>query len=1153
MSSGKDYWVNAKELTENELSDGATRMLLAIDRAAWSGKEEARRACEFLFALSNTALPDVRGNYFWPSAFAEVVRRSRSRDHTPTKARFEKYFREAISEVFSKELERLGQHGIHNRYIAVVFKQAGIGKDRNQILRGYLEFLVDRFSLNSANDTHSEGAGSIAARALKEYLQAVPEALRKDVHYFSAVLVRLGSEVLVLANALENDPNRADAAEWSWVQLRNFWIQRTGIDLEELTPSASHVLLDLVGSLSKQWLRRDIFRLGKTGSITLRLPDGHDLSHFRNYRDIPVGPAELTVKGKRQLIRVTDRKELTSEYLSRSEPDVWHWQDDEYAFKISASPFVAGSPGTTAQPAAPYYVGDTLQGARRLGFFWGGTFEEGRFPESGPGPRRSFLNLRIGFGWRHDRLFLEIKGFSTSLPDNGSYTLAIGGREVWKGTIRFGKPERIRRHWVDVGRLSVDDSMLKVALTSDTDDSINTSVRIWPYTDKVFLVVGRKAYRSGSGIQLWQDGSGRFPEVRLVSSEPGQMLHLANLDPKESSSVPVSEHGFSITLLTIKSPGQASVRFGDAFWTMDCRPAAALRYAGQDVDAEINGILISGTGNISVVRALSQLRLRADYQRAFDDPLIGFWINTAGSELFCNIYNSDWLKEDSSSVLCLQRLMERNGLDLSFGAIGFVLGTQFSRSSRTFNFFIAPAEIGIEITRFGERSRLTFGFRDVETEIASNEEVTQLIFNERKLVSGCIKGPDWDVWFSWKPLIFDWTINGEIGIPSNYEYSLQSESFVRADRKLVGQLSAYEDDLPATIAISEGPATSISAAPTDLWQLLARHDGLLRLDKVGIVITQGSRHVAWTINLEPVLESVSCIVLSQIADHLELRAEVAIYGYRRGDLSICCVSEATNLEERAFLLPSSQMPALSSTTVDFAICLPRLDQSRLEILVLLDGKELGRSSVSYPESASNSGQPEPPIRELIDSYKRTGAPALLPAILRKLITAVADTPNMASSVGNIMTQIANHGEGNDEVWLNLGLNSLSLLRSAHPRYVRLPSELPKSENLGTTVCALWLLLAERYAAHGSLMPEHYIFAMNHVGAKLSSESAETNWTTKFTGLVYEFASRIPSRYALGGPYLAQLRPNIPLSPSASAEREILGAISSEYKNWQETV
>jgi len=1152
LSSEKDYWVNAKELTEDELSDRSTSILVEINRAAWISKDSAKRACEFLFGLSNTALPDVRGNYFWPSAYAEVLRRSQRRDQPPTQPRFERYFRDALGKAFGRELERLERHGIRNKYIAVVFKQAGIGKDRNQILKGYLEFLVDRFSLNSADGIHSEASHSIAARALKEYLQTVPEAVRQDVHFFSAVLVRLGSEILVLAHTIETDPNRADAADWSWGELRNFWIHRTGIDLEELTPSASHVLFGLVGSLSKQWLRRDIFRLGKTGSISLHLPDGHTLGQSRNYRDIPIGPAELSVKGRRQLIKITDRKELTSDFLARSERDVWHWLDDDYAFKVSTSPFVGTNPGAFPQPAVPFYGGETPESARRLGFFLGGVFEQGVVPESSLAPHRSFLKPHIGFGWRHDRLFLEIRGFATSLPDNGACTLAIGGREVWKGAVRLGRPEGMRRHWVDVGRLSADCSTLEATLTCDRDESIRTAISVWPHSDGVFLVVGRKAYRSGSRIQLWQVGSGSFQDIRLVSSEPEQKLHLENLDAKGTSSVSAGERVYSITLLTIKSPRQASIRFGDALWILDCRPAVALCYADPDDYPEINGVRISGTGNISIVRALPQLRLRSDCPQAFDDRSIGFWINTPGSELFCDVAPNDWSKDDSGSILCLCRLMERNGLDLPYGAIGFVLGTQSSRSSRVFNFFVAPEAISIEITRFGERSRLTLGTRDCVATIASNEDVTPLIFDERKLISGCLKGADWDIWFRWQPLVFDWTINGEIGMPCNYEYSLHSESFKRANRELVGRLSTREEGVIATIGIADDPTVRFGTAPADLWELLARDEKLNRLDKVEIVATQGARHVAWTLNLKPVLDSVNCSAVNQIADQLELRAEVALFGYRRGELTICCVSDSTVLEQRPFVVSASQRPVLSSTEVGFAICLPPQDRIHLEILVLWNGEELGRSTVVYPDSILNSGQQEPSLREAIESYKRTGAPALLPAILRNLITTVAYSPAKAFRVGNVMTGIAGHGEATDESWLNLGLNCLAQLRSDRPRYLHFPPELPKSQKLETTVCALWLLLAARYAAQGQMNPEHYVLAMDHVTSLLNSGSINNCWEGNFAELVCGFASGIPSRYALGS---GLFRPEAvtEASLSGSAEQMILEAISSEYKNRQETV
>lgn len=297
----EQYWVNPSQWSQSELDATAKDIACMAYASSYCSIEKCKKIREFILNISMTYLADVRGNYFWPELYKEISKRVADSHRFPSEGELATFCRKVLLRTDDSELSYLQNSLVHNRFIALIFEQAGIGKDRNKIIRQYLEWLVNnRASIAMGN------LGKCADIAVEKYIETQTADIQRDVNLLANVLARIGSELLALVDAIESHPDRVEIIEWSWEKLSLWWMGKTGFDLDVLTPSAANVLREWISRLSVVWTKSEIFRLSRTGIISCEWPDGSNCSSFTRYTELPLGNAVLIRGGRRQNIVVVD-------------------------------------------------------------------------------------------------------------------------------------------------------------------------------------------------------------------------------------------------------------------------------------------------------------------------------------------------------------------------------------------------------------------------------------------------------------------------------------------------------------------------------------------------------------------------------------------------------------------------------------------------------------------------------------------------------------------------------------------------------------------------------------------------------------------------------------------------------------------------------
>lgn len=1147
-SKERNYWVEARDWSDTELSKTASQIIDVVERGvsvlSWNDKFN----CEFLFELSRRSLPEVRGNYYWPSAYAEVVRRSEMISSEPTQHKFEKYFREAISSAYCREVGLLQKQGVHHKYVALIFQQAGIGKDRNRILKEFLEFLVEHYSSRDDSDTYL-----IVSQALEEFVKGQPDSSRVDVSFLTGVLTRIGQEVMVLVRALEREPGREEISNWTWDQLRSFWLSRAGVNLDELTPSAGHVILELISHLSTLWLRSKIFRLASSGKVSVTLPGRTAITACSRYRDIPIGPAEISFRGEKRSIMIVDHMELDPQKFSRLDKDVWHWLDDEYTYKLSKTGFDVLISGAKSQKAVPYFIGKRLQNAEQVGYFWGGYAPFGVIekPDSlnvTNRHSRADLSIHYGFSWRNDRLFVELKGFRTSKQNEEKCSLDIGGATVWSGALRNSRPTHLQRKWIDTTRLSIaEGGKTEVRFTNESGETLERTITLWPLSDEAFLVVGRKVYRNRALILLWDEG-GQRPEILLFTTRDDAGLDMQNLSVIGESQVSILGRNFKCLKLRLVTPKEARVQLGVSWWGIDCRRTIDFSYVTES-DIIKNEVIVSGVGNVRVVGDLKEIQLHTNDAKCFQESGLGFWVGTTGNEIFCTVDRDDWSSAEMPSVIKLYDVIDRNGIELELGVNRFVVGTPQSKSSKTFNYFLLPEAISVQSSRILQPSRISFEAGDPNHGIVSDDDVTLALLDERKMVRVRLGGGDWEVWFRWKPRIFDLTIAGLFGAQNNYSFSLAKHCCGNAPRRLPCHLYSYGGSDKPQIHLLGNAVDCIPGTDIDLLPLLFSNNRLPDIDEVCVLATHGADRIDWTLDLRPTIEQFECTVVGELSGCVELSVKIHAVGFKQELFTLNCVSDTTVLESREVTLDLSVAIALP-IEISLAVSLLRILDNHLNILILRNSIEIARTSVFLPTKRQPDS--EVTLSNVIGVYRRTGSLAMFPKILEEAIRLVGNGGNAINIIRNVMPQVSGKGSADDDNWLNVGLKSLEYIAGEAVQNVQIPDQITESADLRAISIAFWLVLADKQAARGTLIPAKFDRAMTLLENTLNYGGIASDLARDMGRLAYAFAAGLPLRYEITHTALGNYKKGHEL-PIASKAAISMATISSNFKNWLETI
>ena len=501
------------------------------------------------------------------------------------------------------------------------------------------------------------------------------------------------------------------------------------------------------------------------------------------------------------------------------------------------------------------------------------------------------------------------------------------------------------------------------------------------------------------------------------------------------------------------------------------------------------------------------------------------------------------------SVIKLYDVIDRNGIELELGVNRFVVGTPQSKSSKTFNYFLLPEAISVQSSRILQPSRISFEAGDPNHGIVSDDDVTLALLDERKMVRVRLGGGDWEVWFRWKPRIFDLTIAGLFGAQNNYSFSLAKHCCGNAPRRLPCHLYSYGGSDKPQIHLLGNAVDCIPGTDIDLLPLLFSNNRLPDIDEVCVLATHGADRIDWTLDLRPTIEQFECTVVGELSGCVELSVKIHAVGFKQELFTLNCVSDTTVLESREVTLDLSVAIALP-IEISLAVSLLRILDNHLNILILRNSIEIARTSVFLPTKRQPDS--EVTLSNVIGVYRRTGSLAMFPKILEEAIRLVGNGGNAINIIRNVMPQVSGKGSADDDNWLNVGLKSLEYIAGEAVQNVQIPDQITESADLRAISIAFWLVLADKQAARGTLIPAKFDRAMTLLENTLNYGGIASDLARDMGRLAYAFAAGLPLRYEITHTALGNYKKGHEL-PIASKAAISMATISSNFKNWLETI
>jgi len=393
--------------------------------------------CLVLFHLLRTRLTNVRGNRLWPEVAEELERLA---GRTLSGGRCDDYFRKVIRDVYEAELD----DNLSFRYVRFALDETGVGKDRSRIVREYLESVL-QVSL-------TEPAGNDLEGQVDQFHQSYVRnrADRGDVEALARVLRRSSLTLLQLAADLRTRGLALECSLWDWVQLRSYWLERTGLDLNRLLPEAKDMFGGLLQRLGDRVSREGLARLLAEGRLKVRAPAGVTLAP--DPRRLALMPVRLEYASARRELIVSDHLGLTADAVLRRPPNSWQLCGNDWTFFWRTHPFTVRLGPWTCEPSVPLYTG-RLAEARQVGHFWSGSLGVGELPVVDGTNLRPAVEprLRVAHFWwvSQSGLTLQIAGFRADFFDFANeLCLSAGTTTLWRGRLRAGVPiARIAGGW----------------------------------------------------------------------------------------------------------------------------------------------------------------------------------------------------------------------------------------------------------------------------------------------------------------------------------------------------------------------------------------------------------------------------------------------------------------------------------------------------------------------------------------------------------------------------------------------------------------------------------------------------------------------------------------------------------------------------------
>jgi hypothetical protein len=1037
----KYYWINALPISQDEL-DLSANQIVSLANSSYFNREAYKQLRKSILDLSMYCLADVRGNYFWPEFHREVSKRVPENARMPAEAELTKFCRDVLRNTDEAGLSDLQDNDVHNRFIALIFEQAGIGKDRNRIIKQFLAWIV-----NFRSSIAPDGSGSGIDIPIRKYIATLPENERRDVGLLENVLSGIARELLSLVDAAERHPDRLDMIEWSWSEMCHWWMEKTGNDLNQLTPSAASVLMEWISRLSCVWTRSDLFRLSRMGSISCIWPDGRTCSSFRHHSELPLGRALLQRGSEDENIMVVDSKYTTS-----------------------ASDLMDSS-----------------------------------------GRRREGLNFFHKFKWRSGKLYISIGNIHTSMEDGEEYTFALGGKKVWQGEIKSGMCVGRRGFFLDISQLGfVSGNRINAELFRNEELSQSRNIEVWPLNHDSFLVSSGHICRPSEAILKHMSPEAESIGISLVTACMDSEIILTNVSEMSRNESTFRNRRFAEIRLGGNSHGSASVKAGKLKWNIDFRTIPDFSYP-PDTELSFNGISFTGSGNIRVAAESSDIIIKCPdmfHDQIFDGSF-GLWMMFDGTECFARIERNSVVHDGSGLAVNLSVMAKNSGINLSTGLFEVIPGTPDCRFAKSFRFFIASDSAEIKVSPIDGFSSVCIRISNDIRTISSAEKISLPDIESARFCHGGITGPDWQVGLRWKPAIFDVLVNGLSGRHSNYIYPLLSiDGRARPEELFITPY--FPEACVGTLRVNGRSFTAVSGIKSDFYQEVIAGLGSGRDPGVVLTLECQNQRVSWTIDFAPVVRNLSVENVFRTGGVLLVALDLDIVSLFPTEIKIE-LRDACRGTNALSARTAPDALRISSEALRYVFSLEANGPEDHEVFVYhcekgkLIHSELLKIAVEE-NHANDSRNHRENIKNLINSYRENGSSRILEEIFFCYL-GLAAAEGVRVNSRSLSARMASGLNPEAETASMLALKLVDISVSGSAELVRLPELEGLPRSIASQLAAMWLILSHRYSCNGVLVTAEFNYALDAVRSACA-QCAENDRIYAISCLTYRYVAAV---------------------------------------------
>lgn len=1041
----KNYWISAKPVDQSDLDAAAIRIIRHAHNQHLLKHSQYREDRNSILDISMHCLADVRGNYFWPEFCREVLRRSSGSVSLLTEDGLTGFCRNVFRNTDRIILSRLNDQGIRNCFVALIFEQAGIGKDRNKIIRIFLEWVIKCRSSSART-----GLQQLTVIQISEFKKSMPSDLHHDIDLLEAVLFRIGTELLCLVEAIECHPDRLEMIEWAWADLAGWWRDKTGNELDDLTPSAANVLLDWISRLTFVWTRGDLFRLSRLGILDCEWPDGRRCSSFQRHDQLPLGNALLLRAGTTENICVIEAR--------------------------------------NNQPL--------VEGAGREGI------------------GRAGLNVHHEYKWRKGKLYLVLGYVSFGDTQGSDFDLYLAGMSIWQGEMHDGFCKKWKRRFIDLSLMDLKSKdVIRLEMKHNNLLIGTREIKLWPLSDYGFLVSSGKVCKPNMKTVRYVRPEDTASGISLFIRSHHDELVLHNIAEVSRSECVILDEIYTEIRFGANSGKVVSISSGKLNWELQFVTVPIYLYPS-DKEIIRNGITFTGSGNICIVENSSKLLIRISnkYKDFLYEGNAGLWLLHDGIECFSKISGVNIRDEGPDLCIDIRQIAVYSGIQPVSGIIEVMPGTSEGKSGQVLRFFITPAHAEVKLTAIEDFSAVSIGFPDGIRQIASTQVVSAKDLAESKQSNCLIFGPDWQLALRWQPVIFDVMVNGLAG--RKITYRLPFLSIEDPELPATLRISPiFPDGYQVKLEINGTGLPAISGSDYDCTSEILSSIHSSGNPSVLLSMECGSEKIVWEIDASPAIGCLKIEKASRISNMVQIALSLQVRSLLETEMQIRVKHQGHINESVGKKTQKNQLGTLPEI-LSFMFCLDNGNQKNFDIDadVFADGNpifafhETITAEVEYSDDVSGIKNK---VKNLISIYHETKSVDVLPEVFFSYLDLVSSGTSQVNSLA-ISRKISTGNRPEEETANMLSLKMIDNAYSGSSELIRLPALNGLPKHLALLLASMWLLLCGRYAENGMLDPKDFNEAHGFV-RYAGMEHAENDRIFGISVISFVYASSIATR------------------------------------------